>query len=199
MFAEALRVRLAGIVEFASGQIDALDAHYQLMVRWNKTLNLTKITDVQEAVARHYIESLFLGVHLPAGHLKIADIGSGPGFPGLPVAVFRPECEISLIESHQRKAVFLKEASREMPNVRVIARRAEEVKDHFDWIISRAVSYEDLTESIRSLAPAAALLTGEEEPPSKWAWEWDRPRLVPGGRSRFLRQGRSIELVSRET
>jgi 16S rRNA (guanine(527)-N(7))-methyltransferase RsmG len=190
VFADALLERLAGIVELSSAQIGALEAHYRLMVRWNKMLNLTKITDPDEAVARHYLESLFLGVHLPAGQLKVADVGSGPGFPGFPLAVLRPECEVALIESHHRKAVFLREASRSMANVTVVAKRAEEVEARFDWIVSRAVSYEDLGRSIRSLASAAALLTGEEAPPATWALQWEAPLPVPGGRSRFLRLGR---------
>jgi 16S rRNA (guanine527-N7)-methyltransferase len=192
VFAEALRERVAGVVELSSAQIEVLETHYNLMVRWNKTLNLTKIIEPAEAVTRHYLESLFLGVHLPLGPLKIADIGSGAGFPGFPVAVLRPECAVALIESHRRKAVFLREASRGMNNIRVIPKRAEEVEDGFDWIVSRAVSYEDLTGSILSLAPAAALLTGEEAPPAKWAWQWEDALPVSGGRSRFLRLGRSL-------
>src|SRR5580704_17440976 len=114
-------------------------------MRWNKTLNLTAIRNREEAIERHYCESLFLGARLPAGALRIADIGSGAGFPGLPVAVLRPDCSMTLIESHQRKAVFLREASRKVLNVRVLAKRAEDVDEEFDWVISRAVSYEDLT------------------------------------------------------
>jgi 16S rRNA (guanine(527)-N(7))-methyltransferase RsmG len=195
VFAELLREQLAGIAELSANQIAALESHYNLMVRWNKALNLTKVTDPAEAVARHYLESLFLAVHLPAQSLSIADIGSGAGFPGFPVAVLRPDCAVALIESHQRKAVFLREASRGMANVKVFARRAEELESRFEWMISRAVSYEDLAVSIGSLAPAAALLTGDEEPPAKWAWQWDSPLFVPGGRSRFLRLGRRAENV----
>src|SRR5208283_5706443 len=153
MFADALRRRLAGIVELAPGQVEALKAHYQLLLRWNRTLNLTSIRRMEEAVERHYCESLFLGAHLPQGALRIADIGSGAGFPGLPVAVLRPDCAVTLIESHQRKAVFLREASRSLPNVRVLARRAEDVKEQFDWAISRAVSYQDVASFLKNLAP----------------------------------------------
>jgi 16S rRNA (guanine(527)-N(7))-methyltransferase RsmG len=201
VFAEALRERSAGIVELSSAQIEVLERHYNLMVRWNKALNLTKIVDPGEAAARHYLESLFLALHLPAGQLNVADVGSGPGFPGFPVAVLRPDCEVSLIESHQRKGVFLRETSRGMTNVRVIVKRAEEVTDRFDWMISRAVSYEDLTVPVRSLAPAAALLTGEEAPPPEWVWHWEAPLRVPGGKSRFLRLGwpEVSGNVSRET
>jgi 16S rRNA (guanine(527)-N(7))-methyltransferase RsmG len=186
---------MAGIAGLSSVQIAALEAHYKLMVRWNKTLNLTKVTDVAEAVSRHYVESLFLGSHLPTGNLRIADVGSGPGFPGFPVAILRPDCEVTLIESHQRKGVFLKEAARGLSNVHVIAKRAEEVEECFDWVISRAVSYEDLSATVRVLAPTVAFLTGGEEPPDKWGWHWDPAVVVPGGASRFLRLGKKGEEV----
>jgi 16S rRNA (guanine(527)-N(7))-methyltransferase RsmG len=195
VFAELLRKRLAGIAELSAAQMATLEAHFNLMVRWNKTLNLTTVIDPAEAVTRHYVESLFLGAHLPGGSLKVADIGSGGGFPGLPVAVLRADCEVTLIESHQRKAVFLREASRGLANVKVMPKRVEEVEDRFDWIISRAVSYEDLASAVRALADTAALLTGDEEPPAKWGWHWDWPVAVPGGRSRFLRLGRGAEGV----
>ena len=60
----------------------ALEAHYELLMRWNRKLNLTSIRRLEEAVERHYCESVFPGAHLPAGALRIADIGSGAGFPG---------------------------------------------------------------------------------------------------------------------
>jgi 16S rRNA (guanine527-N7)-methyltransferase len=190
VFAELLCEQAAGIAELSPVQIAALEAHYKLMVRWNRTLNLTKVTDAAEAVARHYVESIFLGAHLPAQSLKLADLGSGAGFPGFPVAVLRRDCQVTLIESHQRKAVFLKEASRGLANVKVLAKRAEEVEERFDWAISRAVSYEDLSTAVRVLAPSVALLTGDEEPPANWGGHWEAAIAVPGGRARFLRLGR---------
>jgi 16S rRNA (guanine527-N7)-methyltransferase len=189
MFADLLRQRLTGIVELSPGQVEALEAHYQLLLRWNRTLNLTAIKKMDEAVERHYCESLFLGAHLPQGPLRIADIGSGAGFPGFPVAVLRPDCSITLIESHQRKAVFLREASRSLRNVRVLARRAEDVGGEFDWAISRAVSYNDLASFLKNLAPNVDLLTGGEEPPDGIGFVWQSPIRVPWGGQRFLRTG----------
>ena len=189
MFAELLHQRLRGIVALSAGQISALEAHYELLVRWNKTLNLTTITSLEEAVERHYCESLFLAAHLPAGNLRVVDVGSGAGFPGFPVAILRPDCTVALVESHQRKAVFLREASRKIGNVRVIAKRAEEVDEEFDHLISRAVSYEDLKVSLKKLALAVDLLTGAEEPPGL-GMDWDEPVAVPWGNARFLRMGR---------
>jgi 16S rRNA (guanine527-N7)-methyltransferase len=164
-----------------------LEAHYQLLKKWNQVLNLTSVDRYEEAVERHYGESLFLGEHLPAGPLRIVDVGSGAGFPGIPVAVLRRDCQVTLVESHQRKAVFLREATRALSNVRVFAKRAEDVSESFDWAISRAVSYQDLSKNLKRLAPRAALLTGAEEPPAKLGFSWEQAIPVPGGTQRYLR------------
>lgn len=174
-------------------QTAALESHYELLCRWNKVLNLTRIDRVEDAVERHYCESLFLAARLKSG--RVVDIGSGAGFPGIVVAVVRPDCGVTLVESHQRKAVFLREASRWLPNVRVIAKRAEDVHEGFDTLISRAVSYEDLGSSVGRLAGRVALLTGSEEPPADWPMTWIVERL-PWGEHRQLRLG---QIVSRET
>lgn len=190
MFPELLRERLSGIVELSPEQLSALQGHYELMVRWNQTLNLTTITDLVAVVERHYCESLFLGSRLPAGSWKVADVGSGPGFPGVPIAILRPECAMTLIESHQRKAVFLKEACRGMRNVRVLGKRAENVQEEFDWVVSRAVSYKDLMGSLRRLGRCAALLTGGELPPGEMGFSWGEAVSLPWGDQRFVRISR---------
>src|SRR5208283_3323114 len=179
MFADLLKQRLTGIVELSPGQVEALETHYQLLLRWNRILNLTSIKRMEEAVERHYCESLFLGTHLPQGRLRIADIGSGAGFPGFPVAVLRPDCSVTLIESHQRKAVFLREATRNLPNVRVLAKRAEDVIETFDWAISRAVSFADLSPFLKRLAPSVDLLSGGERPPGQMGFKWEVPVALP--------------------
>jgi 16S rRNA (guanine527-N7)-methyltransferase len=187
-FPELLRQKLAGLVELTPGHVQALQNHYELLLRWNRVLNLTSIDSLEEAVERHYCESVFLTIHLPAEPLRIADIGSGGGFPGIPVAVLRPDCRVSLIESHQRKAVFLREATRGMPNVEVLAKRVEDIVERFDWAVSRAVSYKDLARGLKSIAPAVDLLTGGEVPPVEWCFTWNSVRL-PWGENRFLRSG----------
>ena len=189
MFPELLRSRLADVAELPVEQVAALQAHYELMVRWNRTINLTAIRSVEEAVERHYCESVFLAVHLPAGRLRIADIGSGAGFPGFPVAVLRPDCSVTLVESHRRKSVFLQEAARGLGNLKVRAMRAEEVRESFDFVISRAVSYEDLTPVVQRLASRMALLTGAEEAPEKMGFRWEAPISLPWGSHRYLRIG----------
>lgn len=194
MFAELLTEKLAGIVRLTPDQVSTLENHYQLLVRWNRVLNLTSVRSLEETVERHYCESLFLGAHLPPGRLRIADIGSGAGFPGIPVAVLRSECSVTLVEAHARKAVFLRESSRTLRNVRVISQRAEAVEETFDCGVSRAVSYGDLRVILKKISRRADLLTGGEPPPDELGFDWQTPIPLPWGRQRFLRIG-----VSRET
>jgi 16S rRNA (guanine527-N7)-methyltransferase len=142
-------------------QLILLEQHYQLLLRWNQKMNLTRITSLVDAVRYHYCESLYLAQSLPKSALRIVDIGSGAGFPGVPVAIYRPDCEVHLVESHQRKAVFLNEATRNLPGTRILPVRAEDVTETYDWMISRAVRPEDVLKL--KLAPNVAVLGTEGE------------------------------------
>jgi len=142
-------------------QLVLLEQHYHLLLRWNQKMNLTRITSVVDSVRYHYCESLYLARCLPKGALRIVDIGSGAGFPGIPVAIYRPDCEVHLVESHQRKAVFLNEATRTLPNTRIFAVRAEDVTENYDWMISRAVRPDDVLKL--KLASNVAVLGTEGE------------------------------------
>jgi 16S rRNA (guanine(527)-N(7))-methyltransferase RsmG len=160
-FKTLLASEFAPIRRLTQLQLDLLEQHYQILYHWNKRINLTRISGIREAVRFHYCESLFIAEWLPKGKLRIADVGSGAGFPGIPVALMRPDCSVDLIESHQRKAAFLREASRNLPNVNVVCQRAEECTGGYDWLISRAVRVEDLMKL--QLAPNFALLLGAED------------------------------------
>ena len=127
-----------------SDQLDLLDGHYRMLQRWNAKINLTRISCLTDIVRFHYCESLYLGMYLPTRPLRVVDIGSGAGFPGIPVAIYRSDCEVDLVESHQRKAVFLREATRNLSNVRVLAKRANDLVGSYDWMISRAVGAQDV-------------------------------------------------------
>ena len=142
-------------------QLEALERHHALLKAWNARMNLTRIESSEDSARLHYGESLFAGQRLPQEPLTIADVGSGPGFPGIPVAVLRPDCTVTLIESNHRKAVFLKEASRGLPNIRILAARAEDVTDRFHWVISRAVRPESVLKL--PITQDFALLTSELE------------------------------------
>jgi 16S rRNA (guanine527-N7)-methyltransferase len=162
-------------------QLNQLDSHFNLLLTWNKRLNLTRITDLEEAVQFHYCESLFLGLKLPQGPLRVADLGSGPGFPGIPIAIFRPDLHMTLVESNQRKAVFLREAVRELSNVDVLAVRIEDCLERFDWVVARAVTPSEVLSS--GLAPNFALLVSPQDAPpgaevTKIPWGRDRAASV---------------------
>ena len=179
MFRELLVREFAPYGSLSIDQICALEAHYNLLTHWNARLNLTRIESVEDAVRLHYCESLFVGTKLPAGPLGIVDVGSGAGFPGIPIAILRPESTVTLVESHQRKGVFLREASRNLKNVKVVTDRAENLKHAFDWLVSRAVSPADLLKL--KLSNNLALLVGREEVP-----DCDRREPIPWGDGRFL-------------
>jgi 16S rRNA (guanine527-N7)-methyltransferase len=194
-FRELLRESVAGLVVLSDDQAGLLEAHWRLMVRWNARLNLTAVTGAADAVKRHYGESLFVGAHLPAGTWRVADLGSGPGFPGIPIAVLRPDCEVTLVEANRRKAVFLSEAVREMQNVRVVAERLESLREPFDWVVSRAVSYQDLRRGLAKVGRRAALLTGAVSEGEMPGYLWEERLALPWGKQRFLWIGRSPELA----
>ena len=142
--------------KLSADQIAALEAHLVLLERWNRTINLTSVKLQSEAVQKHIGESLFLAEHLPARPLRVCDLGSGGGFPGVPVAIARPDCHVVLIESDIRKGVFLREATRKLANVAVLSQRFEAVQGEFDWLISRAVNLSKIASG--PVCPRAAFL-----------------------------------------
>jgi len=186
MFAELLRSKLAGICELSDWQIERLKLHYALLTRWERVLSLTSVRTLEDAVERHYCESVFAAYHLPEGEVSVGDVGSGAGFPGIPIAIVRQDSSVVLIESHQRKAAFLKEASRDLANIRVAARRAEDVADRFDWVVSRAVRYSDIAAALKKLGRNAELLTGEVQAADLLGFEWREPIRLPWGERRYL-------------
>ncbi len=163
--AKTLRQVLAevglGGVGLGEAQIQALEQHLGMLIKWNRKMNLTSLADVDEIVRRHYAESIWLGSLLPAGPLSIADVGSGAGFPGYPIAVLRPESSVALIESSSRKAVFLRQACGGVKNLRVIEGRAEDCRERFDWIVARGVAWRELAGLVGRLAGCIAVLVGE--------------------------------------
>jgi 16S rRNA (guanine(527)-N(7))-methyltransferase RsmG len=175
-FQDLLAREFAPYGELTPEQLASLEGHHKLLTQWNARLNLTRIRSLLDSVQLHYCESLFLGRALPAGSLKIADIGSGAGFPGIPIGILRPECSVTLVESHQRKAVFLQEAVRGLKNIKVASSRAEDLREQYDWLVSRAVASKDIL--ALSLAPSRALLVGEGE--------FSDAQPMPWGNGRFL-------------
>jgi len=192
--ADEFSALLGRAFSLSPGVLSELYRHYELLVRWNKTLNLTSIAGLEEAVERHYCESLFLGGHFPEAPVSVLDVGSGAGFPGVPMAILRPDCRFTLAESHQRKAVFLREATRHLSNVCIAACRAEEVAGAFDWVVARAVRWPDVLKVASRPTqgagrPAVGLLLGQddaEEVTRSPQFAWREPVPLPWGQRRVL-------------
>ncbi|HEV2835206.1 MAG TPA: RsmG family class I SAM-dependent methyltransferase [Pyrinomonadaceae bacterium] len=115
-------------VVFSSEMTEKLGNYYSLLSRWNDRLHLVAPCSPEEFATRHVLESLILLKHLPPG-ATIADVGSGAGLPIIPCLIARPDVDATLIESSQRKAVFLREALNAVGrSAQIIARRFEEVE-----------------------------------------------------------------------
>lgn len=112
-----------------------------LLVRWNKTYNLTAVRDPREMVTRHLLDSLAMQPYIASGTL--ADLGTGPGLPGIPLAITRPQLQVTLVESNGKKARFMREALRQLAlgNARVAESRAEALDEPaaYDHLTARAL------------------------------------------------------------
>ena len=150
-FSSVLREKCCGFIDLTQFQ-STLYAHYELLKRWNARLNLTSVIEVEKAAIRHYAESLFLASLIPIETTTVADIGSGAGFPGFPIAAALPKAQVFLIESDQRKAAFLRESSDLSSNIRVRCMRSDAYKDRVDAVIGRAVRPADIIKTARRLA-----------------------------------------------
>lgn len=145
------RLAAKGGKELSEAQSRALERYLELLADANTRMNLTRIVDKEQARVAHVGDALtllpFVPPSLPAqGALKIVDIGSGGGVPGIPLAVVLTECSFTLVEATQKKAAFLQSCAKELglANVTVLAKRAEEVavgamRESCDVVIARAV------------------------------------------------------------
>ena len=130
-------------LRLSAEQLKLLWRHVELLLKWNKSINLTSITDPDEVAEKHVLDSLAVVPVLPSGSLL--DAGSGAGFPGIPAAIARPDLEVTLVDSVQKKVAFLKSALAELrlPRVRAYAVRLEgnpsrEELPRVDAAVSRA-------------------------------------------------------------
>lgn len=142
---------------------EKLLAFAALLGKWNKVYNLTALRDERQVISHHLLDSLAVLPHLGAAG-RLADIGSGGGLPGIPLAIARPQLKVALVESSQKKSAFQQQAKIELDlaNVSVHCVRAEawQPAEKFDAVIARAFS--DLAEFVQLsghlLAPGGALL-----------------------------------------
>ncbi len=135
-------VENAGMDPLAAGVAEKFSRYFDLLRQWNARLNLTAIRDPEGVLRRHFLECIFCAENLPDGIATLLDYGSGAGFPGLPIALCRPEILVTLAESQGKKASFLREAVRSLGvAAEVRSGRVEELPSdlRFDAVSLRAV------------------------------------------------------------
>jgi 16S rRNA (guanine527-N7)-methyltransferase len=189
----------AGMHSLGSEQTKSFDAYFSLFVRWNGRINLSSVREPERILERHFVESIACARALPEGILTLLDFGSGGGLPGIPIALCRPELQVTLAESQGKKAAFLQEAVRVLGvSAEVFAGRAETLDRHFDCVVLRAVDR----------MPEAVQAAGGLVVPSGWLglmttygdlpnlvqsagarFSWGSHQLLPGGSDRVFALG----------
>jgi 16S rRNA (guanine527-N7)-methyltransferase len=182
-------------------QVQQIQQYIAILLRWNDKINLTAIRDPREILYRHFCESMYATVSVPVENGRLADVGSGGGFPGLPIKILRPELQVFLIESNIKKATFLAEVSRdlELTDLRVLVNRFEDVAEDvapLDFVCSRAVGafgpFLDWAGSEAIGAKTVILWIGGrdlEEINEIPGWSWREPIAVPQSLRRLLLVG----------
>ena len=159
------------MLEINTQQLDALLNFIQLIVKWNQSYNLTAIRDPLAMVALHLLDSLAVLPHIKAP--RVADIGTGAGLPGIPLAICLPDQQFVLVDSNAKKTRFVRQAALELKlkNVEVVHSRVEQFKTDalFSTVITRAfasmVDIVNLTEHL--LADAGVLLAMKGQHPEQ--------------------------------
>jgi 16S rRNA (guanine527-N7)-methyltransferase len=161
-------------VSLSEHQHDLLARYLDLLLDANQRMNLTRITDRAAAEIQHVGDALTVLPFLPKGEFRLADVGSGGGVPGIPLAIARPDARVMLVESTKKKAAFLREATAQLGlgNLSVSQWRAEQVgrsnsRETFDVTTARAVATLD------------------------WLAEWCLPLLKRGGKLLAMKGERS--------
>jgi len=178
-----------------------IQRYISLLLRWNQKISLTTITDPIDIVRLHFAESMFAGSAVPIPNGRLADVGTGAGFPGLPLKLLIPSLNLVLVEPTAKKASFLAECVRELnlTDVEVLRTRFEDLETtgpHFDFITARALGdYAELVEwAERQLAPRGSLVLwlGEryaDEIKMASSLEWRSPIPIPHSERRVLLVG----------
>ena len=199
---ETIRHALADFQVSVDGkQILLIQEYMRILQQWNEKLNLTAIRDPLEILHRHFCESMYGAVAVPVHSGRLADIGSGAGFPGIPMKILRPDLELVLVESNIKKGTFLAEVVRdlELENTRVLISRYEELSEELtplDYVCSRALGefgkFLDWAAGERVSAERALLWIGGrdlDEARKSVHWEWQEPIAVPQSLQRYLLVG----------
>ena len=147
---EELRVQAEKLgIRLSKGQLESFDIFYNELTEWNEKFNLTAIKEKKDVFEKHFLDSLTIIPHLPKDTHKIIDVGSGAGFPGLPIKIAEPELNVTLTDSTGKKVNFMKNVIEKLglKGIMAINNRAEEIgqteryREKFDVALARAVAY----------------------------------------------------------
>jgi len=178
-----------------------IQQYIKILLTWNDKVNLTAIRDPLEILYRHFCESMFAGTSVPIERGRLADAGTGAGFPGLPLKILHPGLQLFLIESNLKKATFLAEVIRELGlrDTQVLVRRYEELGEELaplDFVCARALGefpkFLDWVHSDRLAAKEVVLWIGANdisEIHKVQTWIWREPIPVPNSLRRILLVG----------
>lgn len=183
-------------------QIHKIRGYVSLLLKWNRSISLTTVVDPAEIVSRHFGESMFAISLLPVENCRLADVGSGAGFPGLPLKIASDSLKLTLIESNKKKCAFLSEIVRSLAliDVDVSSQRFEEIRAESGFaniVTARAVG--DFSALLRwsesALPPRGhiVLWIGGEDATivsSSPGWIWQSPVRIPESQRRFILIGR---------
>ena len=182
-------------------QLERTSIYIDLLLRWNSRVNLTAVRDPVQIVQRHFGESFFAASHLleTEESASVIDLGSGAGFPGVPIAMLRPKAHVILIESNGKKAAFLNEVIRtlELANTTVFKDRAESYPGTAQLLTMRAVERfaNSASAALKLVAPGGRLAlmigTGQAKEAALMdpKIDWQLPIPIPGGHSRIILVG----------
>ncbi len=199
---ETIRRALSGFqVDVDNHQVILIQRYMKILLHWNEKLNLTAIRDPLEILHRHFCESMFAAKAVPIEFGRLADIGTGAGFPGIPLKIFRPGLELFLVESNIKKGTFLAEVLRELelPSSRVLISRYEELGEELaplEYVCVRAVGdygpFVKWAASPQLSADRLVLWVGGrdlDEIRKTTGWEWQEPIAVPQSLRRYVLVG----------
>lgn len=135
-------------MELSEYQLNQFQKYYELLVEWNSFMNLTAITEIDEVILKHFVDSIALGKYVDLNNQTLLDLGTGAGFPGIPLKICYPELRITLADSLQKRIKFLNCVIDELglQNINTCHSRAEDMahnllyREQFDLVTSRAVA-----------------------------------------------------------
>ena len=130
-------------IKYTDKQLEQLEEYYNLLVEWNNKINLTSIIEKENVYLKHFYDSLTIVKGIDLNNINtLCDVGTGAGFPGLVIKIMFPHIKVTLIDSKNKKLLFIQEVINKLnlKNVEVIHTRAEEYNNKFDLVTSRAVA-----------------------------------------------------------